>query len=354
MNDGTSRRPCASRTWMFPGLAVLVAVVVALLAAEVGLRIFHHVRGTYRFHHEEADEARRSSIWTRSDDPLLIYVHRPDYRKDGVRQTEAHGILSPDDVSVDKPAGTLRILLLGDSIGAGLTLPFGERMSTLLEARLEASLGRTVEVLNFSVNGYKTVQEARLLETSAGRFDPDLILLAYCMNDVANSLTPTVWFCEPPAPRVYLWEEVTERLGAAAENRELYVPTFGPHYGDSRYWHELYNVRSLGWQSVAEGFDRISWYGQEHGVRVLVVIFPFLLPEGWYRGGVEPLHRQVAAAARNRGFEMLDLLPVFARYDAEDLRAEPEDLFHPNAEGHRIAAEAIHPRIVEMLKRRRR
>jgi lysophospholipase L1-like esterase len=335
--------------WVFPLLAALIATLGALLAAELGLRIFHSIRGTYELR-DEAIEARENSIWTRSDDPVLIFVHRPDYHKEGIRHTEAHGILRPEDVSPRKPASTVRVLLLGDSIGAGLALSYEERFATRLEGMLGESLGCTVEVLNFSVNGYKTIQEAQLLETVAAQFDTNLILVAYCMNDVANSFTPTVWFLDPSPPRLYLWEEISARLGVGRAARTSYVPVFGPHYGPYRYWHELYAAESEGWQSVLEGLDRIALVASGRNIPVLLTVFPFFLPDDWYQGGVEPLHRQVIEAAGDRRFEALDLLPVYAEHDVEDVRDDPEDLFHPNARGHEIAAEAIHSRLVEMLK----
>ncbi|MCK4548038.1 MAG: SGNH/GDSL hydrolase family protein [Candidatus Eisenbacteria sp.] len=348
MNKRSEHGKSMRRAWLFPLLAAVLATLGALVAAELGLRAFHAVRGTYHLR-DEAVEARRNSIWKRSEDPVLIYVHRPDYWKEGIRYTEAHGILRPGDVSPRKSRDSIRILLLGDSIGAGLTVSYEERFSSVLEEMLAGSVNGSAEVINLSVNGYKTVQEARLLETVAGEFETDLILVAYCMNDVANSFTPTVWFLDPSPPRSYLWEEISQGLGLGRVERSQYVPVFGPHYGPHRYWHELYDPRSEGWGSVEEGFDRVALCASQCAAPVLLVVFPFFLPDDWYQGGVEPLHRQVARAAEARGFEVLDLLPVFAEYDVDEMRDDPDDLFHPNARGHRVAAEAVHARVLEIM-----
>ncbi len=339
------------RPWVFPLVAVLVATLGAVVAAEVGLRVFHHLRGTYRLD-EEAVEARQASIWIRSDDPELMFVHRPDYRKEGIRYTEAHGILRSEDVTLEKSQGMLRIVLLGDSIGAGITLPYERRLSTLLERGLASSwAGRPVEVLNFCVNGYKTIQEARLLEAAAAGFDPDLIIVAYCMNDVANSLTPTRWFLDPSPPRLYLWDAIGIALGIDSSRRAPRVPVFGPDYahGPYKYWHQLYAPGSEGWRSVLEGFNRIAWFASEHSCPVLLVVFPFFLPDDWYAGGVEPLHAQVALAAERNGFVVLDLLPIYAHYEVAEVRDDPADIFHPNARGHEIAAAAIEERLRRIL-----
>ena len=44
---------------------------------------------------------------------------------------------------------------------------------------------------SFGTDNYTTLQEARLLETKAYRFDPDMIILRYCFNDTGNSYTPS-------------------------------------------------------------------------------------------------------------------------------------------------------------------
>jgi len=77
--------------------------------------------------------------------------------------------------------------------------------SAILELRLSARSGSPrVEVLNFGTDGYGTLREARLLETRASRFDPDLVIVAYCLNDPANSDTPTGWFLDGKRPASYL------------------------------------------------------------------------------------------------------------------------------------------------------
>lgn len=38
--------------------------------------------------------------------------------------------------------------------------------------------------INFGVMGYDTTQEARLLETKVLAFQPDLIVIGYCLNDI--------------------------------------------------------------------------------------------------------------------------------------------------------------------------
>jgi len=68
---------------------------------------------------------------------------------------------------------------------------------------------------------------------------------------------------------------------------------------------------------------------------------PGIATSGWWAGDARGRHAKVADAARAAGLEVLDLLPIYARHPVEDLRTDPWDTFHLDADGHRIAAEAL-------------
>jgi lysophospholipase L1-like esterase len=61
-----------------------------------------------------------------------------------------------------------------------------------LEHALNAEPGEQFTVLNFGVPGYNTVQELEVLRAKALRFEPDLIILQYCINDehISNYIQP--------------------------------------------------------------------------------------------------------------------------------------------------------------------
>lgn len=102
---------------------------------------------------------------------------------------------------VEKPPGTHRIVLLGDSQAEALQVDFADTFGEVLERRLAecpalaagAAPGsdavERVEVLNFGVSGYGTAQALLTLRHAAAAFEPDLVLLAvYTGNDVRNNL----------------------------------------------------------------------------------------------------------------------------------------------------------------------
>jgi hypothetical protein len=93
-----------------------------------------------------------------------------------------------------KPAGRLRIAVLGDSCAEALQVPIEQTFWKLLERRLAscpAAGGRAVEALDFGVAGYGTAQELLTLRRQVWRFQPDVVLLAfYPGNDVRNNARP--------------------------------------------------------------------------------------------------------------------------------------------------------------------
>lgn len=327
-------------------LLAVFSVLLVLGAAELTLRAFSRTARSDRAFAEAARVARERSIWMASSDPVRVYEHRPDYVKDGIRHTDAHGILHPDGFALRKPLGVQRVVVLGDSIAAGLDLPFSERFTTRLQ------VGDRVEVLNFGIEGYRTAQEARLLEDHAIRFEPDVVLLQYCLNDAGSSYTPTMWFRPIDRPHSYLFRRIARawRAGNAATGSD-WVPTFGPGYGNVDYWLSLYRPEASSWRSVSRGFARIEALAREKGAVVVLAIFPLVI-EDWGRGRVEPYHAQVRAAGEALGWPVVDLLDSFGEYPVSALRLGDGDIYHPNARGHQIAAQQLAPVVAEALRER--
>jgi hypothetical protein len=47
----------------------------------------------------------------------------------------------------------------------------------------EAHPGRQYQVLNMGVGGYQTLQEVELLRSRGLKYDPDYVLIGFCIND---------------------------------------------------------------------------------------------------------------------------------------------------------------------------
>jgi len=82
-----------------------------------------------------------------------------------------------------KEKGKCRVLVLGDSYVFGYAVREDESFPQVTERLLRSAGRRDIEVMNAGIPGYNTVQELCVLEKFAEKYRPDLVVLAYVMND---------------------------------------------------------------------------------------------------------------------------------------------------------------------------
>jgi SGNH hydrolase-like domain, acetyltransferase AlgX len=88
----------------------------------------------------------------------------------------------------DKPPGTHRILMLGDSFVEAAQVSERDGVASRLEAALNATQTGRYEVLNAGVGGWGTGQQSIYLEAEGHRYQPDLVLVAlYLGNDIYDN-----------------------------------------------------------------------------------------------------------------------------------------------------------------------
>lgn len=108
-------------------------------------------------------------------------LRRPEYRVPLV--INSHGLRGPE-ISLEKPAGTLRVLLVGDSFTEGYTVPEEQTLRSRLEVDLGRLRSRPVQVINGGTAGWGTDQEVLFYEKTGRLFSPDLVVLLFYYNDL--------------------------------------------------------------------------------------------------------------------------------------------------------------------------
>lgn len=89
--------------------------------------------------------------------------------------------------TIAKPAKELRIAVLGDSFVESYSVDLEDSFPMRLERGLEGP-DRPVEVLNFGVGGFGTLQEYLVYRNVACGYAPDLVLLGFCVgNDLRDN-----------------------------------------------------------------------------------------------------------------------------------------------------------------------
>jgi hypothetical protein len=160
---------------VFKAALVVASLVVALAAAEVGLRL---VPQPERKAHLASDPVRHHRLragWTGT-------VQGVPYRTNalGLRDRE----IGP------KAAGTVRVLMLGDSFTEGGGFADADTVPRRVETALRATCP-AVEVVNGGAASYSPILEYLLLREIGGAVAPDVVVVNLDMTDVHDDLIRT-------------------------------------------------------------------------------------------------------------------------------------------------------------------
>ena len=256
----------------------------------------------------------------RSENPILLYEPNPG-AKAGIYAINSAGFRD-HEYSAAKDSDVFRIAVLGDSIVWGHGLELKDTFAKQLDAMLNDESKRPFEVLNFGVSGYSTQQEVELYRVKVQRYDPDLVIVGYCLNDFEESSVEGEAFKHlyyDVFSRSYLYDHLRRVIAGVSYNQFGYLADAPQAQFD-----------------LHEQFRLLESY-RDHQ-RSLVVIFPVLEDFGSYLYAVD--HRRIHDALRGLNYETLDLLDVYREHSAESLILADHDRTHPNALGTRLAAEA--------------
>ncbi|MBU1909947.1 MAG: SGNH/GDSL hydrolase family protein, partial [Verrucomicrobia bacterium] len=176
------------------------------------------------------------------------------------------------DHPVQKPAGTFRILVLGDSITMGLELERTEDIFTFVLERALREKGYAADVLNFGVSGYNTQQEVEMLADKGLAFQPDLVVLAYCLNDTLQmngGIIRRLRERESEAAGIAHYQ-LTPRLARSALYRLIWARFFAERLVEDRVQH----YRDLKADTVEPSLKKLRRLADEQGFEVLVAVLP--------------------------------------------------------------------------------
>lgn len=337
------------------GALVVLSLLLCGLAGEVVLRLVGPAPAT----------DRRGLHEPRPDRPWL-YGMRPgaegklEFSEEILYRVNASGFRD-QDYARPKPDGSFRIAVLGDSVAFGYGVEMRETFPKVLERELErlAPEGQRIEVMNFGVSGYNPYTQAALLEDVVASYQPDLVLVQFCINDLND---PTLHFDvqtrlhlgaipdaaypdpaarrAPPTPpgallRACHRSRLCSRLdalllGAAAsepdeaENQAAAVPVEG--------------IDAPEWRWLEGHYGSMREASRSMGARFAVLAFPY--PAQLEGDAPHPVRSHLVAMGNEGGWLTIDPLDRF-----RDAAARKVDLFldwwHPTPAGQRLAAREV-------------
>jgi lysophospholipase L1-like esterase len=285
-----------------------------------------------------------------------------------------------------KPAGGLRVAVLGDSMTAAVATDEERTFVRRLQAALEADGRRPVEVANFGVASASTGSELVTWRGVVADLGPDLVLLAFFAgNDLADNSRRLTRAARPyfdvdgggrlhqvedPSPtpalvrwldrhsRLYVWQKVAfRRLRAAGRQASSGIEPGQRIFargGDPAVEHA--------WRVTGALLLQLRDEVEARGARFAVVVIPCAeqvddalwsdLARRGREAGLEldrgEPSRRLGAILGREGVAALDLAPAFleAAREGSGGTASAAGLyllgrFHLSHEGHRVAARAI-------------
>ena len=228
--------------------------------------------------------------------------------------------------SVETRQGLRRIVILGDSVTYGHGVDAAEAFPQILERKLRGR-GRDVEVFNIGLPGWSTRQERMAYQRIARKYQPDVVVLAVCLNDLAEL---QINLTKPPGFLLSLFKRsATVRLALGASKREIGAVEELFTDGDSPRVQKAFRLF----------FDEVRALKADvakDGAVFHLVVFPF-------RFQVEPnapppyAQKRIADFAEAESIPFLDFLPEAMAAPA------PKDLFidydHFNPAGNQKVAD---------------
>jgi lysophospholipase L1-like esterase len=114
-------------------------------------------------------------------------IRRPEFAI--TLQFNSKGLRGPER-DYPKPAGTRRVLILGDSFAEGYYANENQTLRAVLEDSLHHEGCGPVEVINGGTLDYSTDQEYLFYKTEGHRYGADAVVLLFYYNDLAFNISP--------------------------------------------------------------------------------------------------------------------------------------------------------------------
>ena len=290
-------------------------------------------------------------------DPYLPYKPRPLSVRTSCSEGEfcfehRHNSLGFRDQEHDlaKPAGTFRVLGLGDSFTYGRGAAFEDTYLKVLEDRLNARAGDhpRIEIIKAGIPGFFPEPERILLEHYGLSFAPDLVLVAFLPNDLldtyrgVDALTFTktgdlatreaarlgdvaAWlYVHSHLLRIFLQAHVSRRIAR-------HTAWIGTAYAPGEAYEEQ-------WRKIEGEYLTMRELADSVGARLVIVHISDNLPGSRHRG--DPGAR-LAAWCVQHGIPFVDTLPAMEHAETTERLYWSGDA-HCNADGCRVIADVLY------------
>ena len=338
----------------------LVVVAGFFLGLEAALHLahFHYSRNLSYMQFGYPNQVELHQVFEL--DPLLLFRMKPGYDfKLGFGPLNRSGFRGRDFEKA-KPAGTIRIACLGDSVTFGTAEGAYPQM---LEEILNSSGTGRFEVMDFGVPGYTSFQGKVLLKEVLADYHPDWVVVFYGWNDhwLAQGFPDADQKIKPETALTKVRNQLA-RLRTYQLLNKL-TAKFTAHFGKKgqkifrvppdQYEQNLAGIIELCRASGAQAALTTAPAG--FGITVLPDYLTYL---GFAKKdeNIEQLHasynRIASRVAAEKNVPLVDLDLIFRERGVKNYFDRPDkDIIHPNRAGLELIAESASSVIIKSIEK---
>jgi len=273
------------------------------------------------------------------ENPSLVYELKPNsegYLAGKYVKINSYGMRSKE-ISTDKDV--YRIAFIGDSITFGWGVELNESYPEVLGEYIEKDQHIKVEILNFGVPGYVSLQEYTVLKNKVINYSPDLIIIGNFLSSPDN-----IWNLYqtsiPISPSIKIFfKERSCTYNFLQSKLNIFLNKAGKI--DKSPYINLYNKSSEEWKNYKDVLGKISAISKDNNIPVVTLILP-----NWYNLNesyeFKEIHNLLNMTLSENNLHPIDTYPELSGINAGDYSIEH---VHPNAEGHKLLAQILYKKL---------
>ena len=265
------------------------------------------------------------------------------------------GHRSDQEYMLEKPEGKFRVLVLGDSMTAGLGI---KNVKNTYPKKLEYYLNKKLEVPKFEIintghPAWSTDNELFDLFANGFKFQPDMVILGYFHNDIndfRDSDSPRADFLSCDVGEIELISDKGPLKNLLKQSHlykfvNLKINRLLEKIGNKPKFTDCIKAAysSIGWDMLKVYLDAINMACVIRNVKLVIGVIPLMYQlDNNY--SIPEVHSKLMGYCKERGIECIDFYEDgFKGLDEKSLIISENDR-HLNEDGAEIVARALHKR----------
>ncbi len=334
-------------------LLLFISIAIFLIFSEILANLFFKENTGEKhnlvLYNENTKEAIQSKTFL--EDDLLLWRLRPSQaftkkyphdRFSGIYEINSFG-LRGDNFTLEKKNNAFRLICLGDSITFGWRVDCKDAYPKKLETILKTNFPeKDIEVINAGVVGYSSLQGLRFLKRDILRFNPDILIVYFGVNDGDNADYFSDKYLSIKSSNTISADSFLSRFKSYRFLKHILLNLIGKrrHYKEENYGG--FRVSSQDYRLNIEDFVSLA---NNKNIPIIIIV-PILYENGFVdKNPRYDITRSLSIRTTGKNVKYINLLPAFKKFRRQ--KALFFDNSHPTEEGHDIIAREIFKTLTE-------